>query len=161
MIRPLRQRHRRMFVVLGIALPLAFAGGIIARKAVPQVAHLPAGINPVQPEYSAVEWERTDLFPTNAITVRLLRNAPGAGRRAVAFAAPADFVKPDLIAYWVPGNSAPIADLPETAQLLGTFASAALPLPEPASQQPGCLVLYSLADSEIVAASKTFTPAKP
>jgi len=40
MIRPLRQRHRRIFITLGIFLPLAFALGIAARKSVPKMSAL-------------------------------------------------------------------------------------------------------------------------
>jgi hypothetical protein len=35
MIRPLRQRHRHIFMVLGFILPVAFAVGIAERKPAP------------------------------------------------------------------------------------------------------------------------------
>ena len=39
---PLRKRHRRMFLVLGIALPLAVIVSVAARRHVPVVDQLPA-----------------------------------------------------------------------------------------------------------------------
>ncbi len=35
MIRPLRQRHRRIFFVLAVVLPVLFAWGIAARNGIP------------------------------------------------------------------------------------------------------------------------------
>src|SRR5258706_12756990 len=104
MIRPLRQRHRRMVIALGILLPVAFAVGIAARKPVPGMDSLPNGLVAVTQAFTATEWERADLFVKLPIGVRLLRENPGTGRFAVTFTAAKDFVKPDLLVYWVPGN---------------------------------------------------------
>lgn len=41
MISPLRQSHRRMFIALGVLLPLVFVVGIAGRKPVPVATHLP------------------------------------------------------------------------------------------------------------------------
>src|SRR5215208_6851605 len=101
MIRPLRQRHRRMVTVIGVLLPIAFAAGITARKPAPAVARLPAALAGTPQHFEAVEWVRDDLFTKTAIQVRLLREKVGAGHSAVALLAPKDFLKPDLIVYWV------------------------------------------------------------
>jgi hypothetical protein len=52
--------------------------------------------------------------------------------------------------------------LPDAAQLLGAFSSSsALALPENLTMQNGALLLYSLADNEIVEVSKPFSILKP
>jgi len=162
MIRPLRQRHRRMFIVLGVFLPVAFAVGIVARKSVPGMTSMLKELV-ASPQSSAVtEWERADLFTKTPIQVRLLRESAGASHFAVEFSAAKDFVKPDLIVYWVPGNPNLTDTLPDNARLLGAFNSAvALSLPPDAGPGGGVLILYSLADQEIVEVSKPFALQTP
>jgi hypothetical protein len=162
MIRALRQRHRRMVTVIGVLLPVAFAAGIGARKPAPTVASLPTALARTSQHLEAVEWERADLFTKTPIQVRLLRESAGAGHFAVEFSAAKDFVKPDLIVYWVTGGQNITNALPENARLLGTFnSSMALSLSPDAAQGSGVLVLYSLADQEIVEVSKPFALQKP
>ena len=153
MIRPLRQRHRRMFAALGVLLPLAFAVGIAARKPVPSVASLPKGLAASQDKFTATRWERRDLFGKSPIRVRLLRGE-GADHIAIALSADKDFVKPDLIVYWVTGNPTVADKLPESATLLGAFTATTLVLPANAANENGSLILFSLANQEIVDVSK-------
>lgn len=65
-----------------------------------------------------------------------------------------EFVKPDLIVYWISGNPEITGKLPDNALLLGAFSASALSLPATAASESGALVLYSLANNEIVAVSK-------
>ena len=162
MIRPLRQWHRRLVIVLGVFLPVAFAVGIAARKSVPDMTSLPKGLVTSRQKFAATEWERADLFTKSPIQVRLLRESAGAGHFAVEFSAANDFVKPDLIVYWVTGSQNITDTLPENARLLGTFnSSGVLSLSPDAAPGSGVLVLYSLADQEIVEVSKPFALQKP
>jgi len=155
MIRPLRQRHRHIFMVLGVFLPVAFAVGIAARKPVPLANGLAAALTATTQEFNNIEWQRADLFAKSSVQVRLLREQNGAGKFAVAFSAANIFLKPDLLVYWVAGNSSITDTLPGNAQLLGAFnSSSALVLPAEAATQTGVLILYSLADNEIVDVSK-------
>ena len=157
MIRRLRQRHRRMVIVLGAFLPVAFAVGIAARKSVPDMTSLPKELVTPRQKFAATEWERADLFTKAPIQVRLLRESAGAGHFAVEFSAAKDFVKPDLIVYWVTGSPNVTDTLPDNARLLGVFnSSVALLLPLDAASGSGELALYSLADQEIVEVSKPF-----
>ena len=134
MIRRLRQRHRRMVIVLGAFLPVAFAVGIAERKSVPDMTSLPKELVTSRQKFAATEWERADLFTKTPIQVRLLRESAGAGHFAVEFSAAKDFVKPDLIVYWVAGSPNPVDQLPDNARLLGVFSpSPPLPLPQPAT----------------------------
>jgi len=162
MIHSLRQRHRRMVIALGAFLPLAIALGIAARKPVPSMNALPGQLAAAPQPFTATEWERADLFGSAPIPVRLLRERTNSGRFAVTFSSAENFVKPDLMVYWVAGNPSPADALPDNAQLLGAFDSfTALALPAEAIQQTGVLVLYSLADNEIVETSKPLAISKP
>jgi len=145
-----------MFLVLGIFLPIAFAGGIAARKSVPGMTSLPRELVASPGEFAVTEWERADLFTNRPIQVRLVRERVGAGRFAVKFSTVQDFVKPDLIVYWVARSPNITNTLPDNAQLPGTFDPAnPLPLPQEAGSESGMFVLYSLADQVIIETSKS------
>ena len=154
---PLRQRHRRIFAVLTVFVPLVFVFGIAARRPVPNVRALPKEIAGAHIEFRSVVWQRRDLFPKTGFEVRLLRESHTAGENGIALSAPRDFAKPDLIVYWVPGASRALETLPENALLLGAFnGQTTLPIPAQALVQPGVLVLYSLPNGEIADCSKPF-----
>src|SRR5262245_6064547 len=98
MILPLRRRHRRMFAVIGILLPLAFVAGIAARRPIP-TTKLPAPSQ--QDAFTKTIWERSDLFPKSAIRTLLLSRDASTDSLAVQLMPPPDFVKPDLLVYWL------------------------------------------------------------
>jgi hypothetical protein len=152
MILPLRQRHYHVFAVLGVLLPIAFVIGIAARKPIPHrpVPSLLAALRDSQTEM----WNRRDFFPKIPVSARLLRGARGSFYM-VEFHPGSGFAKPDLLVYWVAGNPVIADKLPDNARLLGAFgASLPLQLPSDAISAGGVLVLYSLADNEIVDTSK-------
>jgi hypothetical protein len=154
MIRPLRQRHRRIVIALAVVLPVAFAAGIAARRPVPAMGQLPMALVPVAGNWENAGTEHPGLFAKTRIQVQLLR-VPGETRpSAVQILAPKDFLKPDLLVYWLAGSVRAADKLPDQAVLLGAFQpSVALPLPPNAAATGGSLVLYSLADQEVVDAS--------
>ena len=148
MIRLLRQRHRRTVVVLGILLPAAFVVGVSARKPIPCMASLPVGLSISSQPSGVTIWQRDDLYKSASIQVRLLRDS--IGRFAIAFSPVGIFAKPDLIVYWVPASPASIDALPDNAHMLGSFESPSLTLPDESATTSGSLILYSLADQEVV-----------
>jgi hypothetical protein len=155
MIRSLRQTHRRLFAVLGIALPVALVAGMAARRPVPTTPSLPDGIVAESVQFAAAQWSRNDLFAKQPIQVALVRERVGVGRFAIGLSAPKDFAKPDLLVYWVAGNTTVADTIPDDAFLLGSFdGSTPLPLPPGMLQSSGILILYSLADHEVVDVSK-------
>ena len=154
MIHPLRQRHRHIVIVLGVLLPVAFAVGIAARKPLPEVKWLPNEISPTINLFTLEVWSRADTFPKSPVQVRLLREQSGTGKFAMAFSGATDFVKPDLLVYWLDRNPNVTNALPESAILLGAFNAPQLLLPAAAEKTDGRLVLYSLADNEMVDVSK-------
>jgi len=157
MIRPLRQLHNRAFMVLGIALPTLFAVGMAARKPVPVIAEIPAALSGEPQSFKFVEWQRADLFAHAPVQVRLLRDERKSGRYGLKFFADKDFIKPDLMVYWSAGNPTTTNTVPDNAILLGAFGAEALPLPVAVTMSGGVLLLFSLADGEIVDVSKPFS----
>jgi hypothetical protein len=154
MIRPLRQHHRHVVIAFGLFVPIAFAVGIAARKPPPEMDALPKEILPAATSSAPEAWFRADLFPKSSVQVRLLREQSGEATFALTFTAARDFVKPDLLVYWVAANSTITDTLPDGAILLGTFTSPQLPLPPTATESESRLLLFSVADNQIVDASK-------
>jgi hypothetical protein len=153
MILLLRHRHRQVFAVLGVLLPLLLATGIAARRKSPQLETLPPELSPQTTTFTATEYERDDLFGESPVQVRLWREQE-TGRLAAGFGAPKNFPKPDLMAYWSAAQPPAGKTLPAEARLLGAFIAGPLALPAEASTTGGCLILFSLANQEIVAVSK-------
>ena len=150
---PLRQRHRRIFAVLSLLLPLLFIAGIVARRAVPQYESLPPALAPKTSTFTATGDEREDLFDRSPISVRLFRDHDS-GALALGLTASKDFLKPDLMVYWSARGPDTGDALPPDAVLLGPFVSAILVLPPEAAATDGRVILFSLANQEIVGVSK-------
>src|SRR5260221_12103183 len=128
MIRPLRRRHRRMFCVLSVILPLAFVAGVSARRSVPVAASLPPELAGLRTERGRVLWSRSDLFPGRRI-VTVLRKDAKAG--LVLELTAQDVVRADVLAYWNLGDQAAQNKLTD-AWLLGPLSNAT-PLSIPAA----------------------------
>ena len=153
MIRPLRQRHRAVVCTLGVLLPVAFTVGLAARKPVPVTAPVPSGFTDQANDFGGVVWTKTDMWPGQRITTSLRRDS--AGSVAVELMCQ-DLAKPDVLAYWAAGKDAAAEGLPDNARLLGALSNLTpLPIPAAVRGEVGRFVLYSLADQEVVAASKS------
>ncbi len=153
MILPLRQRHRRMFAALSVLLPVAFAVGIAARKTATPAEALPPELSSQTRTFTATDYERDDLFEKSGVKVRLWQDL-SARTHAVGFRAAKDFIKPDLIVYWLAGQPDAYDKVLDSATLLGAFVATVLPLPNEATEKEGVLILFSLANQEIVDVSK-------
>jgi hypothetical protein len=150
MILPLRQLHRRIVIVLAIVMPVALAVAVDERKPIPKVPGLPATLAPAPFEFDAIVWAQKQLFPGEVIQAQILRQANSTGHYAIQFSFPKDFLKPDLLVYWVRGGDIISQDLPKNAILLGGFGSIPLPLSDDVTQSAGAFLLYSLADNKVV-----------
>ena len=140
--------------MLGVVLPVAFGAGIAARRPVPAATSVPAGLAAKASDFGPVLWSDADLFPGRRIITRLRGDANGGLAAEFMFSG---LTRPDVLVYWSSGDEAIADRLPEDAQLLGALSNGQ-PLPVPAKQrgQSSRLVLYSLADHEVVAVSKEF-----
>lgn len=158
MIRPLRQCHRIMVLALTITLPAAFGIGIATRRQVP-TSSVRAFAPRIETGNQTVVWTRSDLWEKVSIQTRLLTRAVS-GQLAIELVSADKIIRPDLLIYWILGERKIEGSLPEDAFLLGAFEqshSTPLVLPREAGRKTGRLVLYSLADQEIVANSKPFS----
>jgi hypothetical protein len=155
MIRPLRQVHRHQAIVLGILLPIVFVLGIAARKPVPAMVELPQALVPMLSWVRCSNFDGYGAFHKSPVFVDLWCQKNGSGPFAVSFDAAANFVKPDLMVYWMAGGPSQVEKLPAEAILLGAFGRTPLPISKEVSSADGRLVLYSLADSEMVDVSES------
>lgn len=159
MIRPLRQRHRIMITTLSVIIPTAFALGIARRSEFPSSPVDPGSVSAETKRYTEL-WTRNDLWEKAGIRTRLLRSSSNPQRLAIELASTKQIVRPDLLVYWVPDGLRTSDTLPDNAVLLGNFIQTApvqFELPGQSTNQNGLLLLYSLADQEIVAVSKPVT----
>ena len=157
MIRPLRHWHDQVFRVLGYALPLVFAFGIAYRKPFPTMDKLPASMSLAAEPVMACDWQRSGLFGKSPVQVWFLRGETDRSLFKLRLSVANDFlIQPDLMVYWVSGNPTIKSSdpLPKQSLLLGGFDSGDLTLPKVAMGTNGLLVLYSLADNQIVDVSK-------
>ena len=162
MIRPLRQRHRVMIFALSVVVPATFAVGIATRKAVPALSVTAPGFSAVAHGHKEL-WSRDGLWEKKAIRTRILNLGAGNGQLGVELIAQDQIARADVLVYWLPGQRKIEDALPDDAILLGSFDPSIpmpLPLPQPAANNAGRLLLYSLGDHEIVAVSKAFLATK-
>jgi hypothetical protein len=154
MIHPLRKRHRAMVCTLGVLVPVAFVAGIAARRPVPVVTSVAAELESRAADFGAIVWTKADLWPDQRVITSLRRNAASDLAVELMFR---DLVKPDVLVYWAAGKEMTVKSLPDDARLLGALSNRA-PLSIPADMRgmAGQFVLYSLADHEVVAVSKSF-----
>ena len=159
MIRSLRKRHRLMIGALSIFVPASFALGIATRRTVPELNAATATFSVRLPQ--AELWRRDDLWENQTIGTRILNQA--SGQVAVELTPKDRIVRADVLAYWLSGQRKMESILLDDAILLGSVSAstrAILTLPPAASKVKGTLLLYSLADHEIIAVSKPFVAAK-
>ena len=146
MIQSLRRVHRCVFLMLGVALPAVFLGGLLARH----------------PTYSPVDSLRNDSIQNNTETefearrgsakfkMLLLEGKESGPAREFYIIPDAGFLAPDVYVYW--SNSKPKTSFDSSATLLGPLVP----------QQPykvlssaeGYFVLYSVAQGEVLGSSQ-------
>lgn len=161
MILKLRQQHRRIILVLGVILPVAFVAGVAMRKPMSINVLLPRELAVAPQKNLTIEWERKDLFTNVPVQVRWLRKPGVVNDFAVELLADKHFVKPDVLVSWISETTVVGKNLPDDAVLLGGLnPSAPMRLP-PNAVTGGALALYSLADLEIVGVSRPITLRKP
>ena len=142
MIQPLRRTHRIIFFLLGIALPVFFVGGLVAR-------HVP--LSPVKPlQDKLAQGSGETKFVLNhglsKFKVRLVENKKGGPEREFLMIPDAGFLAPDVFVYW--SETQPGASISPNARLLGKLGPGELyRIP---SGTGGYLILYSLAQSEVL-----------
>src|SRR5678815_2901729 len=155
MIRHLRQRHRVIVCTLGVLLPVAFSAGLAARKPVQVPATVSSRLAGQANDFGRMVWSKADLWPGQRISTSLRQDAAGSVAVELMIR---DLVKPDLLVYWVAGKERAVEVLPDNARLLGPLSNnSPLSIPVDARGETGRLMLYSLADHDLVAVSRMLT----
>lgn len=156
MIRALRQRHRTTTTVLSIILPVVFLFAVALRKPVPIWVPRPTFNNPI--------WEKNDLWAKPLIKTRLFSYNPTnqPSRFAVQLIPEQPIIRPDVLAYWTPTMVGSIEQVPDSAVLLGSITGEpVMPLPSSSGNTLGSLILYSLADHEVIVVSSPLPAPQP
>ncbi len=164
MIRPLRQIHRASAIVLSVTLPIVFVAAIALRSPTPLVAARSGRVNSTESAFKTLVWEKSDLWTKPVIKTRLFSDEPASkpSRLAVQLIPDQSLTRPDVLIYWMPSVAGPLDQVPDDAVLLGSIAShPVMPLPVSPGKTLGALILYSLADHEVLAVSKSIPRTLP
>ena len=136
MIEPLRRIHGRMFLSLGIVLPILFVAGVRSRR-------IPTAKGHTETSTSPANAERTILIDGTRLAARVFRDASGS---TVEISSSANLLVPDVLVYASTSESK--RDVPADAVLLGAFVSGkTYRLPSANSR---FVLLYSLARRELL-----------
>jgi len=153
MIRELRARHRAVFAVLAVGLPIGLGFALASRGSVPPIS--PGSPGPI--EAAAGVPSGTPEVDTRAragdVELRVRMWRPEAdGAVALELRAARDLELPDVLVYWADSDQA--RELPPNAVLLGPLAGTRARcwrLPRRAPGVAGRLYLYSLGHQELAA----------
>ena len=155
MIRPLRSRHRVIFVVLALALPAGLAAALVSRPADPTLDQLPQALQaPAALKGGMVLWSLAGGWEGVPLEAQL--SVDGAGSVSLVVTPVEDPRLPDLLVYWSPEGAGQRALADDEALLLGRVAGAqpvSLPVPPETAARGGYLLLFSLAQGQVVASA--------
>jgi hypothetical protein len=146
-IAPLRARHRVIFAVLAIALPVIFVLALRARDDERNIAALPETIASDGPDLG----ERGNTYVT-VHNGEEFRFAFDSTPRLVAVEQVSGERAPDLLVYWTP--SAPqMHELPSGSILLGALGERErrFVLPDAVNEHTGAFVVFALAHGAVIA----------
>jgi len=142
MIQPLRRTHRVIFFALGIALPVLFIGGLLAR-------HAPlSAVQPVEDKLAQTNGGTEFVLnrASGKFTVRLVENKKGGPEREFLAIPDSGFLAPDVFLYW--SETKPETSISPNARLLGKLGPREVyRIPAGAG---GYFVLYSVAQNEVL-----------
>lgn len=152
MILSLRQRHRWMVCTLAVVLPATFVFGVAARRIIPLIQPVSFNLGVELSAYRTLVWSDSNSWPGERISTSLWSDSLGS--LAVEFAFDKS-VGPDVLVYWLTGDTLATDRLPDNAQLLGPFSNRErLPFPGKPGGQHGRFLLYSLANQKVIAKSE-------
>jgi hypothetical protein len=141
--------------VLSVVIPAVFVTGVVARRPVPADSSISRELLPEEADFGRIVWNDASLWPGKDIITFLRRSRAGAVSIEFMFR---HIVRPDLLVYWVPTTDGSQSTLPDQSRLIGAFAHRVpLIFPEGIRGQSGRLLLYDLADHEVIATSKPVT----
>lgn len=141
MNRPLRRRHRALFVLLSLVVPAGYSAALVGRRPPPPPSPWPTS----QPRTTGPE--RVAEWPTLDLRMRLRRTVEGAlVVQAESWEQPAP---PATLLYW--SASEPLdGALPSAARFVGALGGPSHALVLPPEAVGGWLVLFSLGHGEVL-----------
>jgi hypothetical protein len=144
MIRPLRARHRAIFVALAVLVPATYAAALLGRRAPAPESDWPAA-EPATTD-GAAQTLQHDRWSPHALETELLRDGGGATwLRVDAWREP---LPPAAVLYWSPIEPRD-GELPPQARFLGALQAAPCRFALPHGSARGWLVLYSLGHGSV------------
>ena len=150
MIRSRRLVHRYLFTILAPVLGVTLAAGLLLRPDVPPVLPLDPAIANEAGFVPSVDSRPVRIETEEYVFEALVE--PETGGLVVAIRPTTVILRPDLLVYWV--GDAAATELPsEGAVLAGSLSGTSyrrLSLPAMASQEPGTMLVYSLAHGEVI-----------
>ena len=154
MTRKLRNKHRLIVTSLAFLLPISVGTALAVRQPFAITRTLSPPLAAGVAEHGPIVWSRGDLWSGKKIFTSLRRDAMNHVSIDLMYR---DLPFADLLLYWVPGQAEKLEGLPATARFLGTiFRGVPLQIPADLRGEVGRLVIYGLADHEIVTHTSTF-----
>lgn len=150
MIRSRRLVHRYLFTILAPVLGVTLAAGLLLRPDVPPVLPLDPAIANEAGFVPSVDSRPVRIETEEYVFEALVE--PETGGLVVAIRPTTVILRPDLLVYWV-GDAAAMELPSEGAVLAGSLSGTSyrrLSLPAIASQEPGTMLVYSLAHGEVI-----------
>ena len=151
MIRSRRLVHRYLFTILAPVLGVTLAAGLLLRPDVPPVLPLDPAIANEAGFVPSLDSRPVRIETEGYVFEALVETEIGDGL-VVAIRPTTVILRPDLLVYWV--GDAAATELPsEGAVLAGSLSGTSyrrLSLPAMASQEPGTILVYSLAHGEVI-----------
>ncbi len=145
-----------MTALLAVVVPVVFVFGLLARQPDPAPnARIPVPILEDPGDFSVSVTESRSFGELTGISYRVLGRAAGSPVQAIELANLQAVRYPALLLYWLPGDQGivPEAGSLTDAYILGSWSvttTGVFRLPERAHDEEGSLVLYSMAQGDIV-----------
>ncbi len=146
MINSLRKRHRGIFGLLAIALPLLFIAALLARKPVPKMSEYSLATETDASGFPHLLYSSGDNFADPLIVTYLRSDSLPAANLLLQLDVKEHLQAPEPLLYWIRSSKTAEFPPPATAIFLGSIRGKGLQdftLPSDAQETDGRLVIYS------------------
>ena len=164
MIRPLRRRHLIFSFLMVTGLPLMVIIGYLKTKDSVSMEAPPILDDSVRESFPLEVWHKSRLWKNYpGMDTRLLSNVAPEHELAVELTFDGTITRPDLLLYWSPRSFSTRLGIHDGMHLLGAYTNSQttiFKLPDVARHRDGFLLLYSLAEDEMVSEAPLLNPLK-
>jgi len=153
--RGLRQRHRRIWLVLLIVIPLVYVAGLAARRAPLTMERIPDRLTGTFEVSAQPLIESTFAIGETEFGARLFSREGSSSPAVVELErrGTTPLVHPDVLVYWTPTTSGREQSMLADAYFMGILTegqSQQYALPEESTQRDGRLLFYSLGHEQML-----------